>query len=349
MGAAMAASTSNNPLFLGLLLTAVIMVVLNRRTDAPWARAVGAYLTLALIVIIFRVALMALLGGRRDGVVLFTLPEIPLPAWAAGIRFGGPVTANALLAAGYDGLRLAGLMVCVGAANTLANPRQALKSVPAALNQLSVAVIIALALAPQLVESLLRIRRARRLRGGAGTGWRAVKAVLVPVLEDALDRSMRLAAAMESRGYGRAVDSRGQAWPTSLLLILSLCGLVFSTYALLSMPELGRLPWAILGASVVGVMAGLHLAGRSHRSTRYRPHRWRPNDTILVALGVGAAALAFWLQQDHYAVMNPRTTPLQWPQLHWAMLLAVAMLALPAVLTPPPATRPTASRKKAAR
>ena len=62
---------------------------------------------------------------------------------------------------------LAVMLLCLGAANSLANPKQALRSVPAALYEASVAVVIALSVAPQLVESTQRVRRARRLRQDA--------------------------------------------------------------------------------------------------------------------------------------------------------------------------------------
>ena len=55
---------------------------------------------------------------------------MPLPDWAAGIRLLGPVTLEALLAGLYDGLRLATMLICVGAANALANPKRLLRSVP---------------------------------------------------------------------------------------------------------------------------------------------------------------------------------------------------------------------------
>ena len=71
--------------------------------------------------------------------MLFTLPEIPLPAAAAGIRIGGPVSLEGVLAALYDGLRLATLLICIGAANALANPKRLLKSLPGALYELGVA------------------------------------------------------------------------------------------------------------------------------------------------------------------------------------------------------------------
>ena len=163
------ASLTTNPLVLVLLVCAVLPVVAAKRGDEPWARSVRAYLWLAAIVLGVRVVFQILLGGRRDGTVLFALPELALPAWAAGIRLGGPVSAEALAATLYDGLRLATLLVAVGAANALANPRRALRSVPPALADLSLAVAVALTVAPQVVESAFRVRRARRLRGTTRT------------------------------------------------------------------------------------------------------------------------------------------------------------------------------------
>ena len=102
--------------------------------------------------------------------VLFTLPHIPLPSWAAGVQLGGPVTLEGTLSALYDGLRLGTLLCCLGAANTLANPKRALRVLPGALYELGVAVVVALSVAPQLVESVQRVRRARKLRGGRHRG-----------------------------------------------------------------------------------------------------------------------------------------------------------------------------------
>ena len=40
--------------------------------------------------------LQALLSTRSQGnVVLFTLPQLPLPDWASGVKLGGEVTAEA--------------------------------------------------------------------------------------------------------------------------------------------------------------------------------------------------------------------------------------------------------------
>ena len=114
------------------------------------------------------------------------------------------MTAESLLAGLYDGMRLAAVIICVGAANSLANPRRLLASLPSALYEVGTAVVIALSLFPQLAESVQRVRRARRLRGDPGRGIGALRRIVVPVLEDALERSLSLAASMDARGYGRS-------------------------------------------------------------------------------------------------------------------------------------------------
>ena len=201
LGAAAAATATTNPLLLVLLLAAIANVVVARRTAAPWARAFVIFLRIALVVLAVRTVFQIVLGTWSGGTVLFTLPQASLPAWAAGITLGGPVTAEAVVSAASDGLRLATVLVCIGAANALANPKRLLAALPAALHELGVAVTVAITFAPQMIASVRRIRSARRLRGRPDRGARSLVQVAVPVLEDALDRSLALAAAMDARGY----------------------------------------------------------------------------------------------------------------------------------------------------
>jgi energy-coupling factor transport system permease protein len=89
LGLAAAASRTTNPLLLLLIVAVAGYVVVSRRTDAPWARAFKAYLVLGLVVVAVRVLFRVLLGDSTDGRVLFSLPQVGLPAWAAGIELGG--------------------------------------------------------------------------------------------------------------------------------------------------------------------------------------------------------------------------------------------------------------------
>ncbi|NEB73787.1 energy-coupling factor transporter transmembrane protein EcfT, partial [Streptomyces sp. SID14478] len=203
LGLGTAASRTTNPLLLALLVGVAGYVVAARRTEAPWARSYGAFVKLALVVIGIRLLFATVLGSPIPGThILATLPEVPLPDWAQGVRIGGRVTLEGLAFAFYDGLKLAALLICVGAANALASPSRLLKSLPGALYEAGVAVVVAMTFAPNLIADVRRLRAARRLRGRPDKGVRGLLQVGLPVLEGALERSVSLAAAMDARGYG---------------------------------------------------------------------------------------------------------------------------------------------------
>src|SRR5262245_40701608 len=168
LGLAAAASRTTNPWLLAVILLVACVTVQARRTDAPWALSFRLYLFMGLLVVCLRVVFRLVFGSGFGEVVLLDLPAVPLPAWAAGISLFGPLTAEALLAGLYDGLRLATILICVGAANSLANPKRLLASLPPALYEVGTAVVVALSVFPQLAESVQRVRRARHLRGDSG-------------------------------------------------------------------------------------------------------------------------------------------------------------------------------------
>lgn len=341
LGLAAALSLTTNPLLIALLVLAACVVVLLRRTDAPWARSLWVYAALAGFIVAFRLFFHILMGAQGGGTVLFALPQIELPGWAAGIRLGGPVTAEGLAFALYDALRLAAMLVCLGAANALANPKRALRNVPAALYEASVAVVIALSIAPQLVESVQRVRRARRLRGGAGHGWQAVQAVVIPVLADAIERSLNLAAGMEARGFGRTRDGAGPSRLLTAGLLAAMAAATLGAFLLLGAP--GGAGWgaALLAVGVLGTIVGLRRSGRRLAVTRYRPDPWTRSDTLLAASGavpfLVAAAVGTGRWPAAHAAFHPSTSPLIWPTLTPLMLVMAALALAPLALTTAPA------------
>lgn len=337
IGVAVAASLSTNPLFLALLCGVVLTVVLLRRDDSPWARAIWAYVVLAVVVVVIRVLFTVLFGSGGGATELFALPRVPLPDWAAGLQLGGPVMAERLLATSYDAMRLGTMLIAVGAANALANPKRALRSVPSALYDVSVAIVIALTVAPQLVQSTIRVRRARRLRGGRTAGLRAVRAIAIPVLEDAVDRSLGLAAAMEVRGYGRThLDRPPQRHTTGSLMLASLVLLCLGIYLLLS-GQFGT-GWAVAALVLGGGCAvlGMALSGRRLRVTRYRPDRWLWQEWVVSTCGLAAALAAAWWFTRSPSVLQPPTSPLAWPDLPLGYLGLLALVAIPAAVAPTP-------------
>lgn len=346
LGMATAASRTTNPLLLAVLVAVVGYVVVARRGDAPWARAFKAYLILGLVVVLVRVVFNALLGAGVDGHVLFTLPRAELPGWAKGIDLGGPVLAEEVLAAAYDGLRLAALLCCVGAANALANPKRALRSLPPALYEVGVAVVVALTIAPQLVESVLRVRRARRLRGASAKGLRALRSIAVPVLEDALSRSLMLAAAMDSRGYGRAGEvPRRLRRATAALVLGGLLGLCLGLYGLLDATAPRLLGYGALGLGIALCAGGLAVGGRRIARTTYRPDRWRAPERLIAGTGVVVALVMVGAGSYDPLLLHPSLYPLRWPDLPLLPFAVVLLGLLPAFVAPlPPRARAAVPR-----
>ncbi|MET9293451.1 CbiQ family ECF transporter T component [Streptomyces sp. NPDC003077] len=343
LGMAVAAGRTANPVLLVLILAVAGYVVAQRRGDAPWALAFRMYLMLGGFIVVMRIVFRIVFGGGQGDTVLFTLPEIPLPAWAAGIRLFGPVAAEQVLGGLYDGLRLATMVVCVGAANALANPKRMLKALPGALYEIGTSVVVTLTVAPQLVESVQRVRRARLLRGGAGRRGRgALRGVVVPVLEDAMNRSLALAAAMAAHGYGRT----GRTAPRTRLLtgtlvivgLLGVCGGLYGAMGADTPPYLGT-PLLVAGLAVAA--CGFVLGGRRVRRSTYRPDRWRGAEWLVAASGAGAAALMYAVSRTDAASLYPSLSPLTWPRPALPAVLAALLGVLPAWLAPaPPRTVP---------
>ncbi|WP_328496645.1 energy-coupling factor transporter transmembrane protein EcfT [Streptomyces sp. NBC_00414] len=341
LGLGTAASRTTNPLLLALLVGVAGYVVAARRTEAPWARSYGAFVKLALAVLGIRLAFAVVLGSPVPGThTLVTLPELPLPDWAQGIRVGGRVTAEGLVFALYDGLKLATLLICVGAANALANPARLLKSLPGALYEAGVAVVVALTFAPNLIADVQRLRAARRLRGRSDTGLRGLLQVGLPVLEGALERSVALAAAMDARGYGRSAEvPPGVRRTTAALTLGGLVGVCAGTYGLLT-AEGGSYGLPVLLAGLAAALGGLWLGGRRSLRTRYRPDAWGVRAWLVAASGAAVAALLIlYASYDSatYAALHPGVVPLTAPTLPLWPAAAVLLGLLPAFVAPAPA------------
>ncbi|PJN40808.1 cobalt ABC transporter permease [Streptomyces sp. CB02959] len=337
LGLATAASRTGNPLLLGLLAAVAGYVVAVRRTDAPWARSYGAFVKLGLMVLGIRLVFAFVLGSPIPGThTLVTLPELPLPDWAQGVRVGGRVTAEGMVFALYDGLKLAVLLICVGAANALANPARLLKSLPGALYEVGVAVVVAMTFAPNLVADVQRLRAARRLRGRPDRGVKALLQVGMPVLEGALERSVALAAAMDARGYGRTAQVPPAVRRlTSVLTLGGLLGVCAGSYGLLGDAGGGYgLPLLLVG--LVAALAGLWLGGRRSVRTRYRPESWGLRAWLVSGSGVAVAALMIAANGYAPGALHPSAVPLAAPVLPLWPALSLLVGLVPAVVAPVP-------------
>jgi hypothetical protein len=156
----------------------------------------------------------------------------------------------------------------------------------------------------------------------------------MPVLEGALERAVDLAAAMDSRGYGRTgTQSTALRRTSGALLLLGLVGMCLGVYALLDTGTAGALGLPLLVVGVAAGTIGVLLAGRRSIRTRYRPDPWALPEWIVAATGVIVAAVLV-------AVRSPT------PRCSWGLaargprrrlpVAAILLAALPGLVTPLP-------------
>ncbi len=333
LGLAAAASRTLNPVPLLLIIAVTWFVASARKGNTPWASSYALFFKIALLVIGIHLVFQALLAKQVGLTVLFTLPEIPLPD-STGIRIGGDVTLEALLNAFYYALQLAAIFCCIGAANALGSARRLLRYVPAALYEIGIACVIALTFAPQLASDAQRVRQASKLRAGPGRVRRFGR-LAMPILEGALERSVDLAAAMDSRGYGRTTTADPRARRiTSALVVAGSLGACLGLYGILSGTDRS---WMGLPALIVGALlgvAGLFVGGRRTGRTRYRPDPWALPEFLVVACGVTAAVAMF-----RQVRVDPATlfmaSPTDIPPVPMLACVGILIAILPAFLAPP--------------
>src|SRR3954449_2959300 len=332
---AAAASRTQNPVPLVLILVVTGFVVAARRSTASWARSYVAFLKVSLVVIVARILFQALLyTGPQCSTALVTRPPLPMPE-ASGLKLGGVISLEALLRAAYEGLQLATILCCIGAANALGSARRLVCPVPRALYEIGVACVIALTFAPQLVTDASRIRAAHRLRGHGGNGLGNLRRLAMPVLEGALERSVDLAAAMDARGYGRTTDaSRVSRRVTACLVFGGLLGTCVGIYGLLDGTAavwLG-MPMLLIGMAVAGV--GLHVGGRRSGRTRYRPDPWALPEWLVSASGLVAMVAVFvgvHVSPEDFVLASVTSIP----PVPVPACLGILVALLPAVVAPP--------------
>jgi energy-coupling factor transport system permease protein len=329
---AWAAMRTSNILLLLAIAAVAAFVVSARRSRAVWGNAFRLLLVFGVVSIVVTMLLQVILGTRVPGHTVINLPRWDLPSWSAGLSFGGPITGEALLNSFTSGLRLAVLVACFGAANSLAHPARLLRLVPASLYEVGVAVIVALTFIPQLTESIARVRSAQRLRGRSVTGFRGLRGLAVPVLEESLDRAISLAGSMDSRGYGRtAGQAPGLRRITNGLLLMGLVGAFVGSYFIVAPSAVhGIGVLALVGGTGVAVLAAF-LTGRRVRRTSYRRDPWgRPE---WLTLGCASVVVGCYLL-GHPNVRD--STALHWPTLPLIPFIGTLLATAAGVLTPPP-------------
>lgn len=293
---ALTASLSTTPMLLALICLLNVALILVFRGESTWAQSLNFYLGLAALVIVTRVAFRVVFNfSDASAPAVIQLPVIELNLWLGmSSSLLGRVSAQALLSALTDGIRLAAIILSVASANTLANPRKLLKATPGALYEVATAVVIAINLAPQLIASLLRVRQARQLRGRS-KGMSSLSSIVTPALEDTIDSSLALAASMDTRGFGR----KGQVSAATIAIsrtatAVALLSAVLGIFFLLS----GGGKWLAALAFLMtfaATLISLRAISKQGLRSRFRVIKFQGQDFAVIGFGIATLATSMAL------------------------------------------------------
>ena len=175
------------------------MLTNGKRRDSRW-QPLRLSLWVAAAFVAGRLVFRIVFGGAAgDGPALASLPRVELPGFFASVNLFGPVTLGGLSNTILAALPLAAFIVASGLLFSLIDVRRLLMRTRAwggGTASLS-AVLIALAVLPELRMTAMRLVRARRLRGRRG-GFRGV---IAPLVGATVERASTLAASLEGRGF----------------------------------------------------------------------------------------------------------------------------------------------------
>ncbi|MCF8540335.1 MAG: ECF transporter S component, partial [Aurantimicrobium sp.] len=175
------------------------MLTNGKRRDSRW-QPLRLSLWVAAAFVVGRFVFRIVFGGAAgDGPALVSIPRVELPGFFASVNLFGPVTFSGLSNTILAALPLAAFIVASGLLFSLIDVRRLLMRTRAwggGTASLS-AVLIALAVLPELRMTAMRLVRARRLRGRRG----GIRGVIAPLVGATVERASALAASLEGRGF----------------------------------------------------------------------------------------------------------------------------------------------------
>lgn len=329
LAALVAALVTQNPLYLTTILLVAIWVGVHAGGEGEAVGRPGLRLVvrLGLPIVVFT-ALFNMLTIHVGATVLFRIASrIPV--------VGGPITLEALAFGLIAGLNLVTLIAVFSVFNLAADYRALLRMLPGFVFQAGLVTSIALAFVPQTLAALQEIREAQMIRGHRFRGWRDLLPLFLPLLTSGLERSIQLAEAMESRGFG---GPRLRSERRSLRPQLAVLGGLFATLPGLGLATLAgerALGLALLALGAALVIWGLRRgsSGRLTHRTRYRPPAWERRDLVLagasVLLATALVAIKVAAPASLLFYPYPRLT---WPPFNPWIGALLLMLALPVAL-----------------
>lgn len=152
------------------------------------------------LLLLMRVMFQMFFGVPVGNHVLFKLPELEL--FSIGLRVGGIFTLESLQTAMSEALTLGGIIIALLASSMMIPVSTLLRRIPSGFSNISLVLSIALSFLPLFMKDVKRNLRANRWRGHSQRKLTVLAMNVMVIVENALEKSIRLSASMWRRGLG---------------------------------------------------------------------------------------------------------------------------------------------------
>lgn len=323
---------SRNPWILAQVLV-IVSIVRVTWGPAMYHQGLGWFVRIAASFVLVGVA-FNVVTVHAGNLVLARLPE----TWPV---IGGALTWNALAYGVLGGLALFGLVLTGVTISALISWTDLFHVMPARLAPIAVTGSVAWAFLPQTAIAWRNIREAQVMRGHRFRAARDFIPIVVPLLAGGLDRSLAVAEALESRGFGASTDagttrrSRREDLAFGTGVVTGLGGLAVAVYCL----AVGRAGWA----AVAAILGGLSLAALlrlspapANKRTRYRSPTWTGADTLVTAVSLATLiAVLVWNGARPGSLAYTPYPALSSPAVDAPLLAVLGLLLAPATVYRP--------------
>lgn len=188
---------TTDPVYRATLLIVCVDVLLAL---APRSRSLRPLVAVVLVVGVTATILNVALSHSGTHVIVELPQGLPL--------VGGPLTLEAAAYGLAAGLGIAGAIFAVAPVSLVLETHELVDALPHGLERSALVVASALNLVPAIGRSAVAIRDAETMRGWRPRGPRSWAEILVPTMLGAIEDSLGLGEAMESRGFGSGPRTR---------------------------------------------------------------------------------------------------------------------------------------------
>jgi energy-coupling factor transport system permease protein len=331
------AMLTKNPLYLVVLLAAVMVVYRILGGTSPTFGSWRLFLQMGLVLIAFSM-LFTSLTAHHGQTVLLTAPSLVIRVQGVTfLRLGGEITLETLIYGLANGLNLMAILLVFATFNALVNHHRLLRSIPAFMYQTGVVTSIAVTFVPQLASSLTDLREAQAIRGHRFRGLRDLLPLFAPLLSGGLEKAVQLAESMEARGFGEVAQSsdRRRELVQRTLIAVAMFALMAGAFQYSYYSSRQWVGLTVAAGGLALLLVNLLAMSRRVRRSHYRRELWLPRDSLVSACAIVSVAAigVIWLLDTESLAFYPYpqfTFPPFNPLVGLALLSAVApVLAAP--------------------